>query len=405
MEASAAADAPAGPLSVSEITARIKGALENTLPYCWILGEVTEVARPASGHCYVTLTDRRSQLSCVMFRFYAQQLRFTPQVGTQVLVYGNISVYERGGRYQLYAVRMRPAGVGDRAIAFEQLRARLEEEGLFDVERKRSLPSHPRRIGVVTSASGAAIRDIIQILSRRAPGLQVILAPTRVQGEGAPEEIAAAIGRLNRFGGIDILIVGRGGGSPEDLWPFNDESVARAVFASRIPVVSAVGHEVDHTIADAVADVRAPTPSAAAELVAQEAGVLQQRVIDLRLRLVRGIQQHLERLQRELSYLDPLKRLERLRDRADQQSQRLDEMLTALMAAGDSALVGHQQRLGQAALRLSDLNPLASLARGFTYCEREGEPVHNAAQLQPGDSLRLRFADGNASTRVEEIES
>lgn len=399
-----AAPTQAGPLSVSEITARIKGTLETNLPYCWVLGEVTDVARPASGHCYVTLTDRGSQLSCVMFRFYAQQLRFTPQVGTQVLVYGNISVYERGGRYQLYAVRMRPAGVGDRAIAYEQLRARLEEEGLFDVERKRALPSHPRRIGVVTSATGAAVRDIIQILSRRAPGLQVILAPTRVQGEGAPEEITAAIDRLNRFAGVDILIVGRGGGSPEDLWPFNDEAVARAIFASRIPVVSAVGHEIDHTIADHVADVRAPTPSAAAELVAQEARVLQRRVLDQRQRLIRSMEQHLERLQRELVYLDPLRRLERLRDRADQQSQRLDEALGALMDAADGALMMHSQSLSMAAVRLTSVNPLSSLTRGFAYCERHGEPVRAVAQLQAGDPLRLRFADGSASTRVEEIE-
>ena len=395
---------PPGPLSVSDMTARIKGTLEESLPYCWIMGEVSDVSRPGSGHCYLTLRDHSSQLSCVMFRFYAQQLRFIPQVGTQVLAYGNISVYERGGRYQFYAVRLRPAGVGDRAIAHEQLRARLEEEGLFDVERKRALPQHPHRIGVVTSPTGAAIRDIIQILSRRAPGLQIILAPTRVQGDGAAELITAAIQQLNRFGGIDIIIVGRGGGSPEDLWPFSDEAVARAIFASNVPVVSAVGHEADRTIADDVADVRAPTPSAAAELVAQEAQILHRRVAELRQRLTRGIDRRLDQLNRELAFLDPLRRLERLRDRADQQSQRLDEARVALAAAADDALMQHRQRLSLAALRLSSVNPLASLARGYAYCERDGRPVHAVAKLQEGERLRLRFADGAASTLIEKIE-
>ncbi len=398
------AEAPPGPFSVSDITAHIKGLLEQSLPYCWIMGEVSDVSRPGSGHCYLTLRDRNSQISCVMFRFYAQQLRFVPEVGSQVLAYGNVSVYERGGRYQFYAVRLRPAGVGDRAIALEQLRARLDQEGLFDPERKRPLPRHPQRIGIVTSPTGAAIRDIVQIISRRAPGLQMILAPTRVQGEGAAELIRQAIERLNRFGGIDILIVGRGGGSPEDLWPFNDEALARAIFASPIPVVSAVGHETDRTIADDVADVRAPTPSAAAEIVAEEAQILQRRIVELRQRLIRGVDRRLEHFSRELEFLDPLRRLERLRDRADQQDQRLDEARTALVSAADSALVHHRQRFTLAALRLSSMNPLASLARGFAYCERDGEPVHRVADLTSGDRLRLRFTDGSASTRIEEID-
>ena len=395
---------PPGPLSVSDITARIKGALEESLPYFWVMGEVSDVTRPGSGHCYITLTDRNSQLSCVMFRFYAQQLRFIPEVGTQILAYGNVSVYERGGRYQFYAVRMRPAGVGDKALAFEQLRARLEEEGLFDVARKRALPRHPQRVGVVTSPTGAAIRDIVQILSRRAPGLQIILSPAQVQGDGAPASICAAIQRLNRFGGVDILIVGRGGGSPEDLWPFNDEAVVRTIFSSGIPVVSAVGHEVDRSIADDVADVRAPTPSAAAELVAQEAQVLQQHVAQLRQRLIRGIDRLLDHWQRELTYLDPLRRLERLRDRADQQEQRLDEARSALVDAADDALMRHRQRLSMGAVRLAGVNPLSSLARGFTYCEHEGRPVTSIEHLGQGDQLRLRFKDGAASARVEEIE-
>jgi exodeoxyribonuclease VII large subunit len=221
-----------GPFSVSEITAGVKALLEESLPFCWVEGEISECSRPASGHIYLTLADEYSQLSCVMFRLQAQQLRFRPERGMKVLVYGNVSVYERGGRYQFYAYRMQPSGVGDLAVAFEQLRTRLDAEGLFDAERKRPLPEHPRAIGVVTSPTGAAIRDIVQVLRRRAPGLPVILAPARVQGSAAPRDICRAIERLNRWAGVDILIVGRGGGSPEDLWPFNEESVARAIYRS-----------------------------------------------------------------------------------------------------------------------------------------------------------------------------
>lgn len=405
-EAFAAAGLP-GPLSVSEITARVKAALEEALPFCWVEGEISQCTRPASGHCYLTLTDDRTQLACVMFRSYAQQLRFAPEAGLKVLAYGNVSVYEQGGRYQFYVYRMQPAGVGELALAFEQLRARLDAEGLFDVERKRPLPAHPRAVGVVTSPTGAAIRDIVQVLGRRAPGLPLVLAPARVQGAGAPQEIARALERLNRFGAVDLIIVGRGGGSPEDLWPFNDEAVARAIYRSRVPVVSAVGHEVDHTIADDVADVRAPTPSAAAALVAQEYGVLRERVGVLRQRLVRAVTGRLEQQQRHLDRCDPARLVARLRDRVGQRSQRLDETTAALAEALDGALRSRRERFARAALRLQARSPLSALARGFAYCDREdgGGPVRAAADLSAGDRLRLRFASGAARCSVEEITS
>ncbi|MFC1526817.1 exodeoxyribonuclease VII large subunit, partial [Candidatus Latescibacterota bacterium] len=297
--------AEASPLSVSDVTAQVKAILEDSLPYCWVIGEVSDFRRPGSGHCYLTLKDSTCQLSCVMFRFYAQQLRFEPEPGAKVLVYGNVSVYERGGRYQFYVYRMQPAGVGELALAFEQLKARLEDEGLFDPARKRPLPPFPRTVGVVTSATGAAIRDIVQVLGRRAPGIQIVLRPARVQGPGAAAEIAQAIADLNRHGEADILIAGRGGGSPEDLWPFNEEAVARAMYASRVPVVSAVGHEIDYTIADYVADIRAPTPSAAAEMVAQEHAILKRQVTGDRRRLLLSLQNRLHHLEQQLAQHQP----------------------------------------------------------------------------------------------------
>ena len=230
-----AEDATHRPYSVSEITSQVKGLLEENLPKCWVEGEISQYTHHSSGHRYFTLKDNASQLSAVMFKWQAGSLSFSPQQGMQVQVYGHISVFERAGKYQLYAEQIKPAGVGELAIAFEQLKNRLAAEGLFDESRKRPLPPYPRKIGVVTSPTGAAIRDIIQILDRRAPDIEIVLCPARVQGEGAAAEIAAAIASLNQLDDIDVLIVGRGGGAPEDLWPFNDESVARAIYQRLSP--------------------------------------------------------------------------------------------------------------------------------------------------------------------------
>ena len=224
---------PDGAMSVSDITAQVKAVLETSLPDCWVTGEVSDFRRPASGHCYLTLKDETCQLSCVMFRFQAQQVAFEPEPGMQVLVYGRVSVYDRGGKYQFYVSRMQPGGIGEMALAFEQLKSRLELEGLFDAERKRPLPAFPRTIGIVTSRTGAAIRDIIQVLGRRAPGIQLTLCPAQVQGVEAAGQIARAIDCLNQHSEADLLVVGRGGGSPEDLWPFNEEAVARAIFTNQ----------------------------------------------------------------------------------------------------------------------------------------------------------------------------
>ncbi len=394
-----------GPLTVSEITTQVKSLLEETLPACWVVGELSDFSRAASGHCYLTLTDPQSQLSAVMFRSYAQQLSFAPEPGTKVLAFGNISVYERGGRYQFLIYEMRPAGVGELALAFEKLRARLDQDGLFDPQRKRPLPAFPQTVGVVTSRTGAAIRDIINVIQRRAPGVQIILRPTTVQGPTAALDIARAIAELNQHSAADILIVGRGGGSAEDLWPFNEEVVARSVYASKIPVVSAVGHEIDFSISDYVADIRAPTPSSAAEIVTQEYGALRQRISDFDGRLQAAVTNRLAHFQLRLEHADAASLARRLNDRLDQAAQYLDERRETLVDGFDRSALTRTHSFHTAALRLQGLSPLAGLSRGFAYCERasDGKPMRKAAQLQTGEQIRLRFSEGDALCNVEEV--
>jgi len=392
------------PYTVSEITAQVKSVLEGSLPMCWVTGEVSHFTHHASGHRYFTLKDQASQLSAVMFKWQARHLSFTPDPGMKVMAYGHVSVYERGGRYQFYVSQLQPAGVGELALAFAQLKNRLEEEGLFAPERKRPLPPYPRTIGVVTSPTGAAVRDIIQVLGRRAPGLQILLRPARVQGPGAAEEIAQGIADLNRYPGVDILIVGRGGGSPEDLWPFNEEVVARAIYQSTRPVIAAVGHEIDYTIADYVADYRAPTPSAAAEVVAAEHGTLFQRVIEQRQRLQSAVENRLDSCEQRLQDMNPQRLLLRLQDRLDQTSQYADERRHHLATAFDWYLRTRVEAFRTAAVHLEALSPLGNLARGFSLCERlaDGQLVRSSQEVQIGDQVRLRFHQGSARCSVEE---
>ena len=396
---------PGRPYTVSEVTAHIKALLEESLPMCWVLGEVSNFTHHSSGHRYFTLKDEASQLSAVMFKWQARTLSFTPEPGMQVMAYGHISVYERGGRYQFYAAQLQPAGVGELALAFEQLKNRLESEGLFAPERKRPLPPYPRTIGVVTPPTGAAIRDIIDVLQRRAPGLQIILCPARVQGPGAADEIARAIADLNRSPGVDILIVGRGGGSQEDLWPFNEEIVARAIYRSEKPVISAVGHEIDYTIADYVADYRAPTPSAAAEIVAQEHSALLRQVVEQRRRLVGAMDGLLNHYEQRLQHMDPQRLFRRLQDRLDQTSQFVDERRRDLATAFDWYMRTRIEALRTAGVHLEALSPLGNLDRGFSLCERRenGRLVRASADLQPGDRVKLRFHRGSADATIEEI--
>ncbi len=394
-------------LTVSEITARVKSVLEESLEMGWVIGEVSDFSRASSGHCYWTLRDESSQISCVMFRFYARELTFIPEPGVQLLVYGNVSVYERGGRYQLQVYWVQPVGVGEMAVTFERLRARLEAEGLFAEERKKPLPRFPRCVGVVTSARGAAIRDILQIVQRRSPGVQIVLRPTRVQGPGAAQAIANGIADLNAHSEADLLIVGRGGGSPEDLWPFNEEVVARAIHDSRVPVVSAVGHEIDYTIADYVADIRAPTPSAAAELATPDQMELRRQVAARTKDLLRVVRKGLAESRQHLEDREPERLLDALRGRLVQSEQGLDEMRGRLADTLDRHLIKTGVRFRTSVLRLKSTDPLAGLSRGFAYCSRAGSglPVSRGGDLIPGDRLRLRFAEGEAGCLVEEVSS
>ena len=396
---------PGRPYAVSEITAQVKSLLEESLPMCWVLGEVSDFTHHSSGHRYFTLKDQTSQLSCVMFKWQARNLSFAPEPGGQVMAYGHVSVYERGGRYQFYASQLQPAGAGEMALAFEALKKRLEQEGLFASERKRPLPPFPRAVGVVTSPTGAAIRDIIQVLRRRAPGVQLVLRPTRVQGPGAAEEIARSIAELNLNAEVDILIVGRGGGSPEDLWPFNEEVVARAIYASARPVIAAVGHEIDNTISDYVADYRAPTPSAAAEVVAREQAAVLERVTELRRRLHTAVQMRLDYWQQQLVGMDRQRLFLRLRDRLEQSSLYGDERRNALARALDWFVQSRVASYRRATARLDALSPLSSMGRGYSVCQRQadGRVVRSNTELQVGDLVRLRFREGGALGRVEEV--
>ena len=396
----------ARPLSVSELTGQIKSLLETELESRWVLGEISQYTLHGSGHRYFTLKDEHSQLSAVMFKWQSRGLSFEPESGMQVLVYGHVSVYEPRGTYQFYAARIQPAGVGELALAFEQLKSRLAAEGLFDEERKRALPPFPRRVGVVTSPTGAAIRDIAQVMQRRAPGIQIVLAPARVQGQGAAEEVARGIESLNRYAEVDIIIVGRGGGAPEDLWCFNEEPVARAIYASPIPIISAVGHEIDFSISDYVADYRAPTPSAAAEVVAAEHAALKERVSERRQRLISSMQGHIERRSEAQRHLDPRRVLLRARDRIEQNSQYLDERRKDLATAFDWYARRRMEAFGSALTRLEDLSPLKGLARGFSLAETaaSGQLIKDANELQPGDRIRVRFQRGSATCSVEDIE-
>ncbi len=390
-------------LTVSRLNALLRDLIEDNFMQIWVEGEISNFSVPASGHWYFSLKDAESQVRAVMFRVQNRLLGFVPESGMRVVCRGRLSLYPRGGEVPLIVEGLDPRGVGGLQLAFEQLKNRLAAEGLFTVERKRPLPAFPRVVGVVTSATGAAIHDIIQVLRRRGAGVQVLLRPVRVQGEGAAREIAAAIAELNRQGEAEVLIVGRGGGSLEDLWAFNEEPVARAIHGSRIPVISAVGHEVDHTIADFAADLRAPTPSAAAEMVARGRLELEEHLDHLVLRLAAEMRRRVD-FGRER--LDGLRR----RLRSPRESLALARQRQAdLMCRLSLAMVRKQQerawRLDALAARLNDLSPLRTLGRGYAIVTRAGgEIVRDAGTLLAGERVELRFARGRVGARIEEVE-
>jgi exodeoxyribonuclease VII large subunit len=412
-------------LTVSELTERLRGLVEERFPAVWVEGEISNFRLYGSGHAYFTLKDEGAQLRAVLFRTRGRRLRFEPADGLHVLAFGSLEVYAQRGEYQLVVALLEPRGLGALQLAFEQLKARLAAEGLFDAARKRPLPRFPRKIGIATSPDGAALRDILRVIGRRFAGLHIVIAPCRVQGEGAAEEIAQAVADLNALADVDVVIVGRGGGSLEDLWAFNEEVVARAIAASKIPVIAAVGHEVDVTIADFVADLRAPTPSAAAELVVREKQAildllgnlearlqraagrplrdLTRRVDDIRARLVvagrathrRGAHR-VELLAARLRAASPFARLHTGRHRLERLTTQLRGRLVARL--GES-----RRRLAGAIGRLDSLSPLAVLGRGYSLTRAaDGRIVRAAREVAAGDPVNVRLGEGSLDCRVEQ---
>ncbi len=394
-------------LTVSELNRYVKDlvAKDVILSGLWVKGEVSNFKSHYSGHFYFTLKDEKSVLKCVMFRSNASSMTFMPEDGMKVIIRGYISVFERDGQYQLYAEEMQPDGIGALYIAYEKLKKKLEAEGLFDVERKRKLPYIPRSIGVVTSSTGAVIRDIINVLSRRFYNVNIKLYPVQVQGELAAGQIAAAVRRLNELDNVDVIIVGRGGGSLEDLWPFNEEIVARSIYESRIPIISAVGHETDFTICDFVADVRAPTPSAAAELAMPERSVVENRLDGLKMRLRNAINKKtsmerlsIKRLEGSVAFKQPYNRIYQNRMLLDVQKRYMEKALAALKGE-------YRNRLSLLAARLDTLSPLSSLARGYCIIrsEKDDTLIKSVQSVSLGERLEISLTDGKLDCIVDGI--
>lgn len=394
--------------SVTELNARVKGLLEMDpmLADVCVRGELSNYKIYPSGHHYFTLKDSESSLRCVMFRAQASKLRFRPENGMGVTAFGRVAVYPRDGAYQLYCTGLMPEGMGDLQVAFEQLKAKLAAEGLFDPGHKKPLPPFPEKIAIVTSSAGAAIHDMIRILGRRWPMTKVLLLPVRVQGVEAPAEIAGAIRYANEFRVADLIITGRGGGSMEDLWAFNDERVARAIYESELPVISAVGHEPDVTISDYVADRRASTPSNAAEIAVPDQAELREILAGYALRADQSERKRLESLREKLRGYEGKRVLTDPTAGLDIRRQDLDHRQQRLLSAEERILSGKKQRFVALASSLDAMSPLRVLSRGYTVAAKEsGALIRSAAELQVGDKLKLSFADGAADCRVETVQS
>ncbi|OAJ75756.1 exodeoxyribonuclease VII large subunit [Brevibacillus sp. SKDU10] len=441
---------PAGVMSVAELNRYVKRMMEGDLRLAdvWVRGEISNFTHHHSGHMYFTLKDKDSRLKIVMFASYNRFLTFIPKNGTKAIVRGSISVFERDGAYQLYARELQPDGIGALFLAFEQLKEKLQQEGLFASERKRALPRFPKTIGVVTSPTGAAIRDIITTIKRRYPQAEIMLAPAIVQGVEAPASIIRAIRHINQYQ-VDVMIVGRGGGSIEELWAFNDEAVARAIVASQVPVISAVGHETDYTIADFVADIRAATPTAAAELAVPHYLEWLERIKQLDHRLARALQTqlqekrtHLQRLQQSYGLKNPLRRVEERRQRIDEVTLRLSAMVKMKVVRKREQVSHVKKRLKQIRLErqvaerrdqvnrmesqltqymkqktersrqawlslvqhLDALSPLRVMQRGFSLSYKDDALIKSVEGIEVGDQLMIRYQDGKIMTTVTDIE-
>ena len=391
--------------SVSELTREIKVLLEGRFPGVWVEGEISNIRKPGSGHIYFTLKDEGSQLQAVLYRSQLMRNRFDLRDGLQVIAFGDVSVYARGGRYQLTVAEIEPRGLGALQLAFEQLKQRLALEGLFAPERKKPIPLLPERIGIVTSPTGAAIRDILTVIQRRFANVRILISPARVQGETAVGEIAGAIDGFNARADVDVIIVTRGGGSLEDLWAFNEEAVARAIARSRIPVISAVGHEIDYTISDFVADLRVPTPSAAAELVIAQKSELQGKIETLASKLSSAISERIASLRNRWRLCEQSYVFQAPRTMVRQHQQLLDELESRLQRSFRHAIELIRNRLGAVGGKLESLSPLAVLARGYSVIirEKDGAVVSAAGQVARGDIVRARLHRGGFTASVREI--
>ncbi len=393
--------------SVTQVTRYIKALLDGDeeLADLWVEGEISNFSRASSGHCYFTLKDGESEIRCVMWRGQAGRLFWQPAQGDWVEAHGYVSVYERGGAYQFYADVIERGGVGARWREFEELKNRLQAEGLFDEARKRSLPKWPHRIGVVTSPTGAALQDILNVLAARYPLVEVVLSPSLVQGVQAPASLVQALGRLNAIEDIDVILIARGGGSLEDLWAFNDERVARAIAACRVPVVSGVGHEIDFTIADFVADVRAPTPSAAAAAVVPDRQELAAQVNELKNRLEALVKHYLEERCESLDTRMRWLQLHDPRRMVAEQCQRVDDLMHRLRAAAEQQVSLRRTRLAAAQATLQAMNPDAVLSRGYAMIQDalSGRIVPSIGQAHKGQDIIIRLQDGNLEAEVTQV--
>ncbi len=391
--------------TVSEVTGMVKSVLESSLPSLWVEGEISNFTHHSSGHMYFSLKDSSSALPSLMFKFANQKLAFKPGNGMRVVAQGRIKVYEPQGRYQLYVERMRPSGIGALAQAFEELKKRLAEEGLFDPERRRPLPEFPGTVAVVTSPTGAAVRDVIRVIRSRAPMTDIVVVPTVVQGADAAPSIVDAVRAIDAWGGADVAIVGRGGGSLEDLWAFNEEIVARAIHGARTPIISAVGHEVDVTIADFVADARAATPSNGAELAVRDGADVSRRVESLERRVLgamrsrlSGLEEQVRRLHAAYAFKLPREIIERSAQRVDELSRRAGASVAQLVAAGRADVARYET-----ALRLSD--PRGIMARGYAAVSvlPKATPLRSIDDVEPGAAVRVSVADGRFDCEVKKI--
>lgn len=394
------------PVSVTQLTQYIKLLLDKDeiLSQVCVRGELSNYKAHSSGHQYFTLKDEGAVISCVMFRSDAMKMRFRPESGMKVILYGRVSLFPKSGQYQIYVTAMQPDGVGALAVAFEQLKRRLYEEGLFDPAHKQPLPSYPHRVALITSPTGAAVRDMTRILGRRWPMAEVLVCPVRVQGEGAAEEIAQMLDYVDKHQLADVIITGRGGGSLEDLWAFNEEIVARAIYRCTIPVISAVGHEPDVTISDYVADVRAATPSNAAEIAVQDEVAIRSSLRQLQLRLEQAEGRKLTQLRQRLDALAQKPVMKRPEAYLQQQELQLEMLRQRLEHAGTGVVQKNALRFQRAAAKLDALSPLKVLGRGYAMVTREDAVVRSVTQLQPGDPVAVALSDGTVQCTVDAVQ-